>query len=94
MARVPRRTLATMAALALALAFAGPAAAAKPERVPVPQEVFVISGFCDFDVLVEALASKTYDTTFFDRMATRCAITEPAGSSSGSRTSTPVGRSS
>ena len=27
----------------------------------------MISGFCDFDVLVEPLASKTYNTTFFDR---------------------------
>jgi hypothetical protein len=67
MARVLRRTLATIAAVALVLALAGPAAAAKPERVAVPQETFVISGFCDFDVLVEPLASKTYNTTFFDR---------------------------
>ena len=67
MARVLRRTLATMATVALVLALAGPAAAAKPERVAVPQEDFVISGFCDFDVLVHALASKTFNTTFFDR---------------------------
>ena len=67
MTRILRRTLAIMAAGALVLAIAGPAAAAKPERVPVPPQDFVISGFCDFDVLVETLASKTYNTTFFDR---------------------------
>jgi hypothetical protein len=67
MARVLRRTLAIMAAGALVLALAGPAAATKPERVAVPQGDFVISGFCAFDVLVEPLASKTFNTTFFDR---------------------------
>lgn len=67
MARVLRRTLAITAAVGLVLALAGPAAAGKPERVAVPQETFVISGFCDFDVLVEPLASKTFNTTFFDR---------------------------
>ena len=67
MARVLRRTFATMAAGALVLALAGPAVAVKPERVAVPQEDFVISGFCDFDVHVEPLASKTFNTTFFDR---------------------------
>jgi hypothetical protein len=59
--------LPTMLAVAFAFALAGPLAAAKPERVAVPQEDFVISGFCDFDVLVHPLASKTFNTTFFDR---------------------------
>ena len=67
MTRVLRPSLATMLAAALVLAVAGPAAAAKPERVAVPQEDFVISGFCDFDVLVEPLASQTFNTMFFDR---------------------------
>jgi hypothetical protein len=67
MARALRQTLAITAAFALVLALAGPAAAAKPERVAVPAEDFVISGFCHFDVLVETLHSKTFNTTFFDR---------------------------
>jgi hypothetical protein len=49
------------------MALAAPVSAAKPDRSFAPAGDIVISGICEFDVLVETIANKEYSTTFFDR---------------------------
>jgi len=61
-------TLLTVAvvATALILAAAAPASAGKPLRELLPSEDFVISGSCDFDVLVHNVENKEFIKTYFD----------------------------
>jgi hypothetical protein len=53
-------------AAALILAAAAPASADKPLREPLPSEDFVLSGSCDFDVLVHTVENKEFIKTYFD----------------------------
>jgi hypothetical protein len=57
---------AAVVAAALILAVAAPASADKPLREPLPSEDFVISGSCDFDVLVHNVENKEFIKTYFD----------------------------
>ena len=57
---------AAVVAAALILAVAAPASADKPLREPFPSEDFVISGSCDFDVLVHNVENKEFIKTYFD----------------------------
>ena len=67
MSRILGRTSLILAAAAVVLALAAPVSAAKPERSFAPAGDIVISGICEFDVLVETIANNEYSTTFFDR---------------------------
>jgi hypothetical protein len=53
-------------ATALILAAAAPASAGKPLRELLPSEDFVISGSCDFDVLIHNVENKEFIKTYFD----------------------------
>jgi len=57
---------AAVVAAALILAAAAPASAGKPLRELLPSEDFVISGSCDFDVLVHNVENKEFIKTYFD----------------------------
>ena len=56
-----------LVAAASVLALAAPVSAAKPDRSFAPADDIVISGICEFDVLVETIANNEYYTTFVDR---------------------------
>ncbi len=57
---------APVVAAALILAAAAPASADKPLREPFPSDDFVISGSCDFDVLIHNLENKEFIKSYFD----------------------------
>jgi hypothetical protein len=58
--------VAAVVAAALILAAAAPASADKPLREPFPQGDIIISGSCDFDVLVHNVENKEFIKTYFD----------------------------
>src|ERR1044072_9203434 len=62
-----RRIVGMLRAVALLCVVAMPVSAAKPEGVFAPAGDIVISGICDFDVLVETIVNKEYATTHFDK---------------------------
>jgi hypothetical protein len=62
-----RRVAIAFALVLLCLAAAPPVGAAKPDREFAPAADVLVSGLCDFDVLVEVLVNKEYTTAFYDR---------------------------
>jgi hypothetical protein len=67
MSRILGRTSLILAVAVAVLALAAPVSAAKPDRSFAPAGDIVVSGICEFDVLIETVANNEYFTTFFDR---------------------------
>ncbi|MEX1073085.1 MAG: hypothetical protein WED86_05240 [Chloroflexota bacterium] len=53
--------------LAGTVLLASTAAAAKPDRYASNLEGFVLSGVCDFDIQLDILVDRAYETDFYDR---------------------------